>query len=580
MARSRIETLCWISVEIADQGWYCSVSREVAEAVDKVKDEEMKTRKATSQATKASKKATVKNVWKWKEKRHASYPQKSHQIAHCKEMRKHTGCKILLYNYNNKHMIAVAKRARFNSRIPAASSIIMKKGGKVRVKVREYKQQDIPFSTYSPIKTRGLYKKQSRGTDHCRLCKINAVDHLECLGYAPESARLVFENDSTHGYVRHVHIAAPENVQCFACDAAFHGSCRPNSGAWMNPNDPFSSCESSDCSSSASSSLQENESAERKSYFWHLRHDYTTAYLWKAKLQAERDTKIKRSDLENESARNIKIVDGIKIFVHGKQDVSEQLTKAEKHRAMKDNSTAFDYNLYTAAKKKFRESQPSEDLIADEERPPQTQWIQFGSERLLAMYSSPYPKRIAQSSNVHICRFCLIALEDSTLYEIHTAHCEWKHPPGNEIYRDDRLSFWEIDGIDEIAYCRRLCLLSKLFLFSKTLHHEVETFMFYILTEYTTEGKNPSKNNNLSCLLTLPSSQRTGYGKFLIDLSYKLSLRERKIGGPEHPLSDMGLITYRSYWKAVIICYIRKRRPLNSISIKGTKLASLIFKSH
>lgn len=72
------------------------------------------------------------------------------------------------------------------------------------------------------------------------------------------------------------------------------------------------------------------------------------------------------------------------------------------------------------AKREFLASLPSEDLNADEERPPQTQWIHFGSERLLAMYPSPYPKRIAQSSNVYLCRFCLVALEDSTLYEIHT----------------------------------------------------------------------------------------------------------------------------------------------------------------
>ncbi|EJW77943.1 MOZ/SAS family protein, partial [Wuchereria bancrofti] len=304
----------------------------------------------------------------------------------------------------------------------------------------------------------------------------------------------------------------------------------------------------------------------------------------KKKITVKNAKKVKRSDSENESAKNINIVDGIKISVHAKRDTSEQLTEAEKHRVMKDSSTAFDYNLYTTAKREFLVFQPSEEN-ADEERPPQTQWVHLGSERLLVMYPSPYPKRIAQASSVYLCRFCLVALEDSTLYEIHAAYCEWKHPPGNEIYRDDRLSFWEIDGIDEIAYCRRLCLLSKLFLFSKTLHHEVETFLFYILTEYTAEGyvllgyfskeKNPSKNNNLSCLLTLPSSQRTGYGKFLIDLSYKLSLRERKIGGPEHPLSDMGLITYRSYWKAVIICYIRKRRSMKSLSIKGMKFSFL-----
>lgn len=75
---------------------------------------------------------------------------------------------------------------------------------------------------------------------------------------------------------------------------------------------------------------------------------------------------------------------------------------------------------YMTAKREFLASLPSEDLNADEERPPQTQWIHFGSERLLAMYPSPYPKRIAQSSNVYLCRFCLVALEDSTLYEIHT----------------------------------------------------------------------------------------------------------------------------------------------------------------
>ncbi|KHN75637.1 Histone acetyltransferase KAT7 [Toxocara canis] len=53
-----------------------------------------------------------------------------------------------------------------------------------------------------------------------------------------------------------------------------------------------------------------------------------------------------------------------------------------------------------------------------------------------------------------------------------------------------------------------------------------------------------------------------------LDLGYKISLRERKVGGPEHPLSDLGLLTYRSYWKAAIISYIRKNRGRSSISLK------------
>ncbi|KAL3994412.1 MOZ/SAS family protein [Acanthocheilonema viteae] len=600
----------------------------------------MKTRKTTSEATKASKKRLQLITFG-----NGKVKSLSTQTA--------SSSGNTSNNNNKSKRIAIAKRTRLNSRTSTGLSVVVRKGGKISAKVKEFKQQKSSSFTNSPIKTRGLYKKQSREADHCRLCKISAdfmtcsvcenKYHLECLGYAPESVRLVSEKrfytwlcpTCTYCYNCNDFIYDPENVQCFACDAAFHGKCRPSSGAWVNPKDPLSSWFCAECkhlldienselldsSSSSNSSLHENESTVKKSCSSHVKRDYT-AYLWKTKLQAERDAmndqlkdfcrqylknkeqkerkmkrqmesenfslkkkitaknakKIKRSDSENESARNIGIIDGIKISIHGKRDASDQLTEAEKQRAMKDNSTAFDYNLYTIAKREFLASQPSEDLNADEERPPQTQWIHFGSERLLAMYPSPYPKRIAQSSSVYLCRFCLVALEDSTLYEIHTAHCEWKHPPGNEIYREDGLSFWEVDGIDEIAYCRRLCLFSKLFLFSKTLHHEVETFLFYILSEYTSDGyvllgyfskeKNPSKNNNLSCLLTLPSSQRTGYGKFLIDLSYKLSLRERKIGGPEHPLSDMGLITYRSYWKAVIICCIRKRRAMNSISIK------------
>ena len=38
------------------------------------------------------------------------------------------------------------------------------------------------------------------------------------------------------------------------------------------------------------------------------------------------------------------------------------------------------------------------------------------------------------------------------------------HPPGNEIYWDGEISFWEIDGRVQRNYCRNLSLLSKLFL--------------------------------------------------------------------------------------------------------------------
>lgn len=41
------------------------------------------------------------------------------------------------------------------------------------------------------------------------------------------------------------------------------------------------------------------------------------------------------------------------------------------------------------------------------------------------------------------------------------------------------------------------------------------------------------------------------------------------MGGPEHPLSDLGLVTYRGYWRAVLFSYLRKKKPTSDFSLKG-----------
>jgi histone acetyltransferase MYST2 len=94
----------------------------------------------------------------------------------------------------------------------------------------------------------------------------------------------------------------------------------------------------------------------------------------------------------------------------------------------------------------------------------------------------------------------------------------------------------------------------------------VEPFLFYVMTEADSEGchivgyfskeKNSFLNYNVSCILTLPPYMRKGYGRLLIDFSYLLTKVEEKIGSPERPLSDLGLISYRSYWKSVVLDYL------------------------
>lgn len=227
----------------------------------------------------------------------------------------------------------------------------------------------------------------------------------------------------------------------------------------------------------------------------------------------------------------------------------------------KNNKESNPHNTHSRVSNRNLTSEGNHDLTI--RRMKNIEMIELGRYRIKPWYFSPYPEEIVNLPCIYICEFCLKYTKSRHSLMRHRTKCDLHHPPGNEIYRKDNLSFFEIDGRKNKPYSRNLCLLSKLFLDHKSLYFDTDPFLFYILTEsdnrgfhivgYYSKEKDSYEDYNLACILTLPPYQRRGYGKILIEFSYLLSKFEGKTGSPEKPLSDLGYLSYKSYWGQTII---------------------------
>lgn len=100
------------------------------------------------------------------------------------------------------------------------------------------------------------------------------------------------------------------------------------------------------------------------------------------------------------------------------------------------------------------------------------------------------------------------------------------------------------------------------------LHPYEKSGLTFCTIPFLKEKESPD-GNNVACILTLPPYQRQGYGKLLIAFSYELSRLEGTVGSPEQPLSDLGKLSYRSYWSWVLLEILRDFR--GTLSIKDLR---------
>ena len=88
----------------------------------------------------------------------------------------------------------------------------------------------------------------------------------------------------------------------------------------------------------------------------------------------------------------------------------------------------------------------------------QIEYIEFGQYQIDIWYAAPYPEEYSRNKALFICEFCLKYMESDIVAWRHKTKCPWKHPPGDEIYRDGKIMIFEVDGRKNPLYCQNLCL--------------------------------------------------------------------------------------------------------------------------
>jgi histone acetyltransferase MYST1 len=119
----------------------------------------------------------------------------------------------------------------------------------------------------------------------------------------------------------------------------------------------------------------------------------------------------------------------------------------------------------------------------------------FGKYDIECWYYSPFPKEFTPDGGpvdyLFFCEFSFRFFKTKPELVSYQQKAILRHPPGNEIYRDEEVSMFEVDGAVERFYCQNLSYFAKLFLDHKTLYYDVDPFLFYVLCSRDDRGFHP-----------------------------------------------------------------------------------------
>lgn len=223
------------------------------------------------------------------------------------------------------------------------------------------------------------------------------------------------------------------------------------------------------------------------------------------------------------------------------------------------------------------------------ERKPDIHQVVLGDILFDTWYPSFYPDELVgkELDRLYVCQWCFKYTKDQPHHLSHIKLCPLKREPiGELIYSQGNHGIYEIDGEEHQLFAQNLSLFAKLFLDNKSVFFDVASFDYYLLAHapapcaLTSETSAPQNiigffskekmswdNNNLACILIFPPWQRKGLGKILMGVSYELSKREGRYGGPEKPLSELGRRGYMQFWEARIARTILGMRGKKAMSV-------------
>lgn len=158
------------------------------------------------------------------------------------------------------------------------------------------------------------------------------------------------------------------------------------------------------------------------------------------------------------------------------------------HPSMTDESTAQDAAPVYVGGGNFHGDSAGEKEHEEATKVKNIERIIMGGWEVESWYYSPFPEDYSNIGTLYICEYCLSYMRKTRTYIQHKETCQCRKPPGKEIYREEEIAVYELDGKDHKAYCQKLCLIAKLFLDHKTLYYDTTPFYFYVVTKVDDQG--------------------------------------------------------------------------------------------